>query len=240
MTYSDIKTKVYFYTKTNSNSLGDSVIVTLINSAVDRPTSLIMQYDRRWNWDDTNQTDLPIATADLVTNQQDYQLSVAFLEILRVELKDSNGNWTKLEPFNQSDLKYTTLTDYQKTAGTPIQYELIGSSVFLYPKPSYTQTASLKIYYQRPASYFISTDTTKQPGFNSMYHELVPLWASYQYATANGLKNSNQLMAAIQLLEDAMEEDYSNRLADEPLQITIARTGGWGWGGGWGGWRPGR
>lgn len=239
MQYSDIKSKVYLFTKSNVNSIPDATMVILVNNALERVESMIMRYDGRWNWDDSNQIDLPIATTSLVTSQQDYSILTSFLNVLRVELKDSNGNWIKLEPFDQSDLKYQTITDYMKTSGTPRQYDLIGNSIFLYPAPNYTQADSLKIYYQRPPSYFVAADTTKQPGINPLYHNLIALYASYDYAIANGLKNANQLMASIQVQEDSMEEDYSNRLNDEPLRLTISTPYG-SWWGGFGGWRSGR
>ena len=38
-----------------------------INEALNRVASLIMTADGRWQWDDTNTTDYPIGTTDLVT-----------------------------------------------------------------------------------------------------------------------------------------------------------------------------
>lgn len=223
MTYSEIVAKVYLYTKTNSTSLPSDTLVILANNALERVTSLILQSDGRWEWDDTNQTDLPIGVTALVANQQDYSFSVNFLEILRLELKDANGNWNKLTPFDMTDLRYESLTDFLKTAGTPRYYEKLGSSVFLYPPPSYSQANSLKVYFQRPPSYFVAGDTTKQPGFSALYHDLIPLWASYDFAVANGLTNANQIMASIQMKEAALAEDYANRGADEPLRIVPVR-----------------
>src|SRR3990167_7720200 len=41
-----------------------------------------------WEFDDSNQTDLPIATTTLVASQQDYSLATTVSELLRVEVKD--------------------------------------------------------------------------------------------------------------------------------------------------------
>lgn len=218
MTYNDIKSKVYLLTKTNSTSFPNDDLVILANNALDRVTSLILQADGRWQWDDTNQTDLPIATTNLVSGQQDYSLSVDHIEIQRVEAKDSNGNWYLLKPLDKAEIKIA-LNEYFDTDDTPRYYDKVGNSVFLYPAPNYSQSASLKLYFSRPASYFVSGDTTKKPGFNALFHDLIPLWVAYDYGLANGLSNVNLLMQEIQRKETELLESYQKRSKDEPLRF---------------------
>ena len=69
-----------------------------VNRWLDRVNSLIMQADHRWEWDDTNHTDLPIATTTLVNNQQDYGLDTSHLKIIRVEIKNNAGNYNLILP----------------------------------------------------------------------------------------------------------------------------------------------
>ena len=183
-------------------------IVALINSA-----------DGRWQFDDINNTDQPIATTALVQNQQDYSLLTSHLELTRAEVMDSNGNWIKLQPIDQSDVFNQSLTDFMKTAGTPMYYDKIGNSVFLYPKPNYSQDSSLKLYYERGPSYFATTDTTKSPGFNSLFHDLVPLWIAYNFALANSKANAENIMAQIIRKEDALIEYYALRSHDDPIRL---------------------
>jgi hypothetical protein len=215
MTYTDLVNKVYFLTATNSTSFPAANMVIEINNALDRVVSLILHSDGRWAYDDSNNTDLPITTTDLVQNQQDYSLSVAHLEIARAEVQDSNGNWLKLEPLDLTDVFNQSLTDFLKTASLPVYYDKIGTSVFLYPKPNYAQTASLKLWIDRGPNYFVSSDTTKVPGFNALYHELCALWPAYNFALANGRSNATQLLAAITAKEDSLKEDYALRAKDD-------------------------
>jgi hypothetical protein len=189
------------------------------NNALDRVSSLIMQSDGRWQWDDENNTDLPIATTALVQAQQDYTLSITHLSIIRVEVQDSSSNWHKLRPIDQADVYDQSLTDYLKQNGLPTYYDKLGNSLFLYPAPDYAQAASLKVYFQRGPSYFTTGDTTKSPGFNALYHELIPLWISYNYAIANGKENGNAIFAQIQAKEDALKEDYSLRTKDDHIRL---------------------
>lgn len=217
MTISDIVSKTYFLSKTNATSFQAADMLILINNAYERVVSLILSCDNRWQYDDSNNTDLPIATTSLVANQQDYALATTHLEISRVELKNQAGNWSLLQPFDASDVK-ESLNYVGGISGIPIAYDKLGSSIFLYPPPSYSQAASLKIYFQRGPASFTSgevTTGTKLPGFNSLYHDLIPLWAAYDYALANGLPNANQLMVEIQRKEEALQNDYNMRSKDE-------------------------
>lgn len=219
MTYSDIKTLVYQLTSTNSSSFPDATLVVSANNALDRVTSLIMASDGRWQFDDTNQTDFPIATTDVVQNQQDYALSTSHLEITRAEIKDTDGNWHKLTPIDQTDVYNQSLTDFMKTPGVPMYYDKIANSVFLYPIPNYSQDDSLKLYFERGPSYFASNDTTKTPGFNSLFHDLVAFWTAYNFAISNGKSNANMLMAGIQQKEEQLREYYSLRAKDDHVRV---------------------
>lgn len=233
MLYSDIRNKIYFYTKTNSTSFSDSDIVIGINNKQERVESLILQSDGRWQFEDTNQTDLPIATTGLVTDQQDYALPDTDLEITRMEVLDTSGNWNKLQPIDEGDIYNQSLTDFLKTSGTPIYYDKLGNSLFLYPKPSYTQLASLKVYFKRgPVAITTAslTASTAKPGFNTMFHELIPLWVSYDYGMANGLTNMNLLMTEIQRIETQLQEAYALRDKDDkPSLRTRQPNRGWNW-----------
>lgn len=181
------------------------------NNGLDKAVSLILNADGRWQFDDSNNPNLPIGTTDLdpnSTNQQDYSFDTTWLDITRVEIKDSLGNWRLLKPFDQTDLKrgvqnsYETylipgdvsLTDYLKTPGQPIMYDKIGNSIFLYPKPNYSQVQSLKVYFQRKMNYFVTTDTTKEPGFMSNLHKYISLCISIPYARLKTLPQLNALL----------------------------------------------
>jgi hypothetical protein len=192
-----------------------------VNNALNRVASLILQADGRWQWDDDNQTDLPIATTTITTSQQDYSIAVTHLKIQRVEIKGNGGTYfTKLDPIDSSDGQFII---NNVLTGPPQYYDIVGDSVFLYPIPNYTQAASLKIYFQRGPAEFTSAEVTtgtKKPGFNSLYHDLVSLWASYDYAFSNGLENANAIFTEIQRKEDQIVKDYSRRNKDDPSRIT--------------------
>jgi hypothetical protein len=229
MTFSDSANKsglveeIDFVLGTDSTSYPIAQKTRNINSWYNRVASLIMRADSRWEWDDNNRTDFPIATAALVANQQDYAITGAsFLNVLKVEIKDRNGNWTALSPISLDDKRNESITDYQKTAGTPIEYDKFGNSIFLYPKPSYSQDASLKVFYQRNVSLFSVDDTTKVPGFAENFHRILSYGASYDYCLAYSLISRVPILREeIAKLESGLIDFYSERAKDEKTTLSL-------------------
>lgn len=198
-----------------------------LNEALNRVVNLILTADGRWQFDDTNNTDFPIATANLGvvvgSEQQDYTFDVSMLRILRMEVMDNTGAWNLMTPIDEADLYDQSLSDFLKTPGLPVYYDKQGSSILLYPKPlgtSVTATSGLKVWFQRPPNYFLTTDTTKIPGFNSMYHRLVATIASRDYAVFKGLSVANGLTSLVQLGEDSLVENYALRSKDDHVKLS--------------------
>lgn len=227
MTYTEILTDVRRLTKTNTTSYPTSEITDSANRALEHVTHLIREAEGRWQWDDSNNTDFPFATTTLVTTvgseQQDYSLDATHYRMERVEVKDADGNWHKLKPIDQADVYDQSLTDFLKTAGLPLYYDKVGNSILLYPKPlatAVTETAGLKVFYERGPSYFATSDTTKTPGFNPLFHRLIPLWGAYDYAFINSLANAGQFRSEILAMERELSEYYSLRDKDERIQLS--------------------
>jgi len=196
-----------------------ATFTSLTNRALDSVVTKILESDDRWQFDDTNYTDYPIATTDIVLNQKDYVLSVDHIKITRVELKDSNGNWTKLKPF---DLVDTTQArdEFMNGTGIPLYYDKIANSLFLYPQANYSQAASLRVYFQREPDYFVSTDTTKKAGFPNILHRIIPIKACYDFAVANTLTDKVAvLQAEILKRELEIEKFFARRNKDEVLTL---------------------
>lgn len=243
MTYADLRLLVHELTTTNTTSLPSATLNLYTQPAEDRAAAIILKNDSKWQFDDLNRTtNFPIDTIALVSGQQDYNLGTTYLSIDRVELLPNNANtttgWTRLIQTDQQELKRSksqALTSYQATSGTPAEYDLVGNSVFLYPKPNYSQAASLKFFYTRgPLKFDYSlgtfTDgtgtTASTPGFASLFHSLVGYYASYEFAVANGQTNANGLMATIQRLEGDLIEYYGKKDRDFRGRFTVSTTSG--------------
>lgn len=190
--------------------------------------SWIFEADGRWQWDDANQTDRPCATTSLVSGQKDYQVLTAnpnstqdWLQVERVELLDENGDTYKLRPLDQKDIS-GSLDEFMNTNGQPTYYDFKGNSIFLYPATNYAKENGLNIYFKRSPLQFISTDTTKQPGFASPYHRILSLGASYDFAVKMSLNNAGAIRQELEILKKGLKDFYSNRDKYEKLQLKRA------------------
>lgn len=232
-----------FLVSSNENTYPIEEKTRNANRALDKTISLILSADGRWQFDDTNYTDLPIATTDLVMSQQDYSFSTDMIMVTRVELKDPQGNWRFLQPFDQKDLQPEpaaslprggagivgsnySLTDFMETPGTPAYYDKMATSVFLYPKPNYNSTKGLKVFFQRQPNYFLTTDTTKEPGFAKHLHRYISLSMAHDYAVAKDLPKRNLLREEMLVMEKQIVETYAIRKKDERTRLIakITRT----------------
>lgn len=197
----------------------------IINRWYERTVGRILEADGRWQFDDTNYTTLPIATTDIINGQQDYSFAVRFLRIDRIEIKNSAGQWKWLSPMDQNDVRRQSLTALGEKLGTPMWYDKLAESIFLYPAPDYGSVGGLKAYYQRSIDPFVATDTTKEPGFASIFHKLLALGPAVEYAKANGLNDAKISMyeKEIQIMENDIKEFYSKRSKDEQVSLRARR-----------------
>jgi len=216
---------------TDGNISGNATLIKiftrLINSWYRRVNSIIWEVTGDWEYDDSNWTDLPIATTDLVDEQQDYEIPSTAQKVDRVEVKDSEGNYQLITPIDKSQIKTSAMTEFEETSGMPIYYDLLGRSLFLYPKPdaaSVTLTAGLKIYVSRDVDAFLYTDTTKEPGFVSNFHRILSLGASYDYAFSYEMgTKANFLKGQINELREELRDFYGARHRAMPVRISPKR-----------------
>ena len=218
----DIVTDVHFWADTDTTSYSNAAIARNSNRGLDRATALIMEADNVWDWDDSNNTDLPIATTTLVSGQSDYGIAVTHLKIKRVRVKDAGGTWRTLRPRDRHALNDS---DLNRSSGMPEEYDMLGNSIVLSPAPasgSVTLTAGLEIQFQRGPSYFVPDDTTKTPGFASQFHRLIPLYAALDYLLANEMsKRAAVVQDRIRELEQRLQIFYSSRDMDTKISLSL-------------------
>jgi len=235
MTYDQIRSKIYLLTKTNVTSLPNATLNLFTQPAEDKVNALLMRCDSRWQVDDSNFTStLNSATTAIVSGQQDYTISTAHLTIDRVRVKDSSGNWHILTPVDIKDLNNDGALAYFNGSGLPTEYDKVGNSIILGPIPNYSQVASLEITFTRGFLKFdystgAFTDSTgsvsSSPGWNLLFHDLVSLYAAYDYVIVNIPKLAGGYLAAIQSMEVKAEEFYGNRSHDERPRMTTSYEG---------------
>lgn len=194
-----------------------------INRGLDRYVSLVLQHDTRWEFDDSNYSTYPIGTRDLSSGTQSYTFDSEHLKIRSIETKRENEDeWDRLSPIDHQDIKIrsNSITDYLEESGIPTYYDLYSNAIWLYPPPSYDRTDGLKVYFQRRAEYFSTTDQSKEPGINELYHEYLVYWASYLYAMPKRMEVANTLREEILALEERIKDDYQDRNKDWRPKMT--------------------
>ncbi len=190
----------------------------------------IISNDGTWEWDDTNQTDMPNGTITLVEGQELYTFASEYLKIKRIKVKDLNGKWLPVIQIDQQDLEFSEVTienwfgtdvSGNPLKGIPRNYDIIGDSFRLYPSPGatfITLAAGLKIDFVRTSTLFTPVSTTAadttQPGLPSTYHVLLAYMAAIPYCMAYKPKRVPLLeQKTIQLTKDLLNF-YSKRNPD--------------------------
>lgn len=216
--------------RVDANQYPTSRVVNSCNNYLDVVTGYAIGADRRFQWDDSNHTMLPIGTTNLAANQSDYsfltdQQGNAILNLTRIDILDSDGRYRQLEVIDQAQIN-GALDEELIPAGKPLYYDKIADNIIrVYPKPLASVTAGLKFYFQRSGSYFVATDTTKAPGVAPLLHRGFII-SSVNDALISGIGSANASLVQIELQkEDARMADYfSNRNTDETFVVTTIRV----------------
>lgn len=198
-----------------------------INIAYHDTARVIWSSSDAWQYDDSNATTLPIARTTLVHNQQDYSLPSTAQRLHRIEVKNSNGDWVKLEEIDMHDISQA-LPEYYKTAGLPQRYDLVGRSIMLYPKPSSAYcslTSGLAVYIDRDVTEFPTTATTTEPGFAKGFHRILSYAAALDFTQDEGQRRL--LLSQKDRLEKGLVNFYSKKMVERTSKILPANKRKW-------------
>ena len=184
---------------------GDSVqlaeFTRLINNAgYDEVLPIVLSNDAKWQWDDPNHTDHPIATTDIVLGQPDYSFVAdehenSILEIDELFAKDPTGVWHKLHAVDSKTDSHTERIFAQNTTniGTPKRYDKLGTAIWLDPVPNYEMTGGIRAVFKRSPVYFTDADTTKTPGIPQPFHRLLAMIPSRDWVAVHKPENTTLL-----------------------------------------------
>jgi hypothetical protein len=212
----------------DSTQYSTTKITVSANKALDKMTGYAIGADKTFRFDDTNHTKLPIGTTNLVADQKEYSFLTdeqgnRILTLTRIEVKDSQGNWTKLTPIDQTEVPIA-LDEFESTTGTPQYYDKISDNVIrLYPAASTSVTSGLKFYFQRSPHKFETTDTTAESGFTPELDDYIVTYAALEGAVALGLPNLTGIKLLYDEEKERMVQYFTRRNEDEqPPRMTGA------------------
>lgn len=165
------------------------------NFAVQRCTAAIQKSDNTWKYNDANlSTELLDSSTALSSGVAKYAISLVWLKLARVRVKDASGNWITLKKVNREQLSDAQLSE----SGTPWAYYKLGKYIYLVGIPNYSATAGLEVQFQTSGDLFVVGDTTKEPGWAPQFHRLVSLLAALDWTEANEMdKRSARILEKV-------------------------------------------
>jgi len=195
------------------------------NDALDEIWYIIFDNYAGWQFDDSNHTDLPIATQNLQNSTHKYALPTKAVTIKDIEIKNESDEWRQLHPLTAEQISQIDAEDeFRESDGEPEYYKVVGDTIELFPAPDYTQTDGLKVYFDRGMVDFSSGDTSQEPGFAKHFHDAVPTMASLQWRKINtaGDRTTEELRADEQRYKQKIGDFYSDRWEDnKPTNIMV-------------------
>lgn len=204
-----------------------------INLGLDDVWGVILQACNLGGLDDTNYTDYPFFSTNLISGQRDYAYSVdgdgnVILDVSRVMVAQPSGVFKEIYPVNQetttskrgNPIDTNSFIDGKNASGTPTRYSKQGgNSILLDVIPNYNINGGLLIFGDREASYFSTTDTTKKPGFAGIFQNYPALFASEMYSGINSLSNLKKIMADKVNMRRDIQVYYAMRDKDVPKRM---------------------
>jgi len=194
------------YGKITGNSDLLATFTNNLNRGYDKAVSIIIENDGRWQYDDDSYSDIAIVTTNVVSGQERYTIDASHMKITQVRVKDSAGNWSVVQPIDETDpIHRAYMTESSTTTqGIPNVYDKRGDQLIFYPQPDFNSTDGLEMRVQRQPNYFSTSDTSQTPGIAVLFHRFLTLSASLDYCVHNSLAQKN---------------DIANMLADETARV---------------------
>lgn len=220
-------------------ALGDTVIsgdsdllkifTARINRAYDDVLKVAFSQTDTLRFDDPNHSDHPIATADLTSGQYDYQFTAdengnSVLNITKVLILDS-ATATDYVPLRRAyantEEERRALSPDTGDTGIPTHFVEHGGSIFLWPKPNYSATDGIKLFFQRSPDYFTNSDTTQTPGIPETYHQLLALHASLDWLLVNKPDNQMLITRVEAKIQDTLNKFNAYEAARHPRKVRM-------------------
>lgn len=216
-TQAQLVSHLRFLAGQNSNSLSTADAVTLLNFAIDEYSYIAMTSDGLWQVDDTEDSGVSRATSTITSASNSISLNIEHLQLSFVELEDSNGDKTRLTPYDLR--KEDTTTPDSTPTSKPTKYDFYGGVLYL---DTYTdQEYTIRIFYTRPFNHLTEAGTSTEVGVPSIHTEYLVLHALARLGLRTADENRVQVRQEVDLLEDKIRDFYANRDEDTEERMNI-------------------
>lgn len=217
----DLNTLIDFLCDSTDTSYPVARKVLNINSFYEELIGKIITADGTWQYDDTNYTDHPRGTGNLVQGQEDYSFSSEYLQIEAVEVLNLNNAYIRIHPLDHQELGDLGPDEYHgvdssgnAVTGFPQFFDQQGDTIRLYPAPTSTQvtlTAGLRIWFKRRPDLFTTSDTTQEPGLPSSYHHILAYGGAIPYCAKFKKDRVARYQKKVDDMTDSLIKSYAHR-----------------------------
>lgn len=229
MTADQFRSKIREITNTTTSDYADASLIRDLNAELSLIQVMILRDRGVLEFDDTNYTDLPVATFTITAGTREYKItedenSNALLTKHKVGVL-KNGQYEDVPRLQVGEGSQTALlTKDTDTADVPRGYYEIGTSIVFKDMPATSTTG--KVWFDREMSFLTTADTTKVPGVPSAYHNLAAYRTAMNYAIDKTLPNQNAIQNRIDREQQLLEQYEENRRSDEPTIISVPTVNG--------------
>lgn len=193
------------------------------NIALQEVAVTIWESDSTWSYDDSNNTNAPIAYRTIANASASYLIPTTAIRIESIEIKDAAGIWHKMEQIAYEDI-FGSPENFLAGAGMPIKAALKGNEIRLFPPPGTgytTMSSGMAVRLSRSATEMAVTATTSEPGFVSAFHRILSLSAAIDFVNDADVKK--QLIFQKDRLMKGLTRFYARR--NDNVQASIKPAG---------------
>lgn len=238
-TLGDVANKARALTHTDTISYTGANILIDINLWYQKIVSMILESQDDTDFDDSRQTNYPIATRLLVAGQRDYSFATASwtllgkegaagtasqallpLKVKRLDVTYNNTDWYRATPFDNGvpswGLGNTTTEDNNFIKQAP-QYDIQYNSLFIYPlavAADVSAGAKIRLEQERNVIAFTSADYTTDPNDSTAIPGFdAPFHMFMAYGAAYEFANANNLPQLQNIKNELIEWETRLRTA---------------------------
>lgn len=160
-----------------------------LNRRLDRYLGMLGAGTRKSTIDDINFADQPFSYFAIVLGRNDYEFkededgnAISDITAVLIIKSATSNEYEKLDilTLDDDDAELIMSPNASET-GIPGGYIERNNTIFFDKIPNYASASGGKLFYKRSPSYFLSTDTTKEPGIPFQFHEMLAIAAAYDY-----------------------------------------------------------
>lgn len=189
-TNQDIISDITFWLGLDTNSFLINDRTRSVNGRYSLIWQMIFESYGGWKFMDDNVSDattgVPYADLNIASGTGLVLLPTGTLVVNGAEIKlSSNSSLLKLRPITEEEFLKMGGDGAFPTSGTPMGYMLQGDVLRILPTPNFTLSAALRVFFDQGMSAFAASDTTKVPGFASIFHRMLSIGAALDYALSH-------------------------------------------------------